>query len=83
MYVLLYIYSLIIGIATFYIFRMDFFTLLLFIIITELFVFLIFKKFSFSARPFERIIFNLAMLLGYFYTMLMYGNVNFHQPIDI
>jgi hypothetical protein len=83
MYVLLYIYSLLIGVSTFYIFKMDLFTLLLFVVITELFVFLLFRKFSFTVRPFERINFNLAMFVGYFYSMLMYGTVDFNMPPTI
>lgn len=77
MYVLLFIYSFVVGIFTYLILKMDFITYLMFAVIIELFIFLAFKKFSFPFRPFERINFNLAMLAGYFYSALAYGLVNF------
>lgn len=79
MYILLFIYPFLIGILLYFILKQDFYTLLLFIVIWEILIYLIFRKFSFQIRPFERLNFNLSLLVGYFYSMWMYGVVKFNE----
>jgi hypothetical protein len=82
MYILLFMYPFLIGILLYFVFKSDFFTLLLFIVLWELFIFLAFRKLSFQPRPFERLSYNTALLIGYFYSMWMYGIVKFHEDSD-
>lgn len=75
-------YPFLIGVLLYFVLKSDFFILLLFIILWELFIFLGFRKLSFQPRPFERLSYNVALLIGYFYNMWMYGIVKFNDIDD-
>lgn len=72
MYILYFLYSFAAGVAAFFIFRTDLLLLLLFIIIFEMVVYLIYLNFRLQWNLYERYLFNLFFFLGYFSFFLLY-----------
>jgi hypothetical protein len=82
MYVLLFLYPLLLGVLLAGVLPADILTIFLFIIIWEIFIYLFFRKFSFPLRPFERINYNIVMIIGYLYGLILYGDLG-NNIIDI
>jgi hypothetical protein len=72
MYILYFIYSLAAGIVAYFIFRSDLITLLLFLIVFETFIYLIYLNFQIKWNIIERMYFNIFFFFGYFAFFLSY-----------
>lgn len=76
MHILYFIYSFLAGIFSYYIFKTDLLTLLLFLIVFEMSIYLIFLKYKIIWTFHERIFFNILFFLGYFSFYLIYSDYN-------
>ena len=80
MFLLFFIYGIILGIFLYLIFKQNLLTLLFYVVIFELFIFLLYVKFRLNYDPFIRLGYILFLLLGYFSGFFMYGYINFNDP---
>ena len=76
MYILYFLYSFTAGIVAYFIFRSDLLSLLLFLIVFELFVYLVYRNFQINWNVLERMYFNIFFFFGYFSFFLAYEHFN-------
>ena len=74
MYILYFIYSFLVGVAGFVIFKTELIFLLLTLLVFEMFVYLVYLNFNMSWSVEERLSFNLFFFLGYFSLYILYEN---------
>lgn len=72
MYILYFIYSFLVGVAGFLVFKTELIFLLLTLIVFEMFIYLVYLNFKMVWSVEERLSFNIFFFLGYFSLYLLY-----------
>ena len=80
MFLLLFLYSIVLGICLYLVFKEHLLTLLFYLVIFELIMFLMHIKFRLEYNPFVRLGYLSTMLLGYFSGFLLYGYIDHNDP---
>ena len=66
-------YSIVMGILLYIIFRYQLLSMLFYLMIAEMCIYIMFKKFKYEYTPFVRIFYAISLLLGYFSGAMLYG----------
>ena len=80
MFILYFLYGLILGIFLYIIFKSQIETLIFYIILFEMLIYIFQFKFRLEYNPFIRFFYILSLLIGYFSGYILYGNVDHFDP---
>lgn len=80
MFLLYFLYGIILGIFLYMIFKSHIATLLFYVVIFEMLIFITQFKFKVEYNPYVRIFYILSLLVGYFSSFLLYGGINHFDP---
>ena len=72
-------YSIAIGILLYMLFRYQLLVMLFYLLIAEMCIYIMYKKFRFEYEPFTRIFYVISILFGYFSGALLHG-LDYHDP---
>ena len=82
MYILAYIYSFLAGVVAYVIFTTDLLTVILFLIVFEIFVYLAYLIYGTVWAFPQRLNFNIFFFLGYFSLFLTYSHLDYNDNYD-
>ena len=80
MFFIYFIYGLILGVLLFVVFKSALALMLLYILVAELIIFLMYFSLNYVYNPIVRLAYNICLLLGYFSGLILYGTIDYNDP---